>query len=114
MPVVHRGEVELTIDNETYRLKLTLGAMAEIEQMMGLTSMADFQTLFVKPKTSTVVAVVSAMLAAGEAMPIAEAKALIDDIALAELDRLIGGLNAAFEAGLPQETSENPQMAAGT
>lgn len=34
LPNVHRGEVEARIDGQSYILKLTLGALAEIEQVL--------------------------------------------------------------------------------
>jgi len=36
LPNPHRGEVQTTIEGQTYILKLTLGALAEIEQALAL------------------------------------------------------------------------------
>lgn len=35
MPNKHRGEIEATLDGRTYRLVLTLGALAELESAFG-------------------------------------------------------------------------------
>ncbi len=35
MPNLHRGEIEATLDGRAYRLCLTLGALAELEQAFG-------------------------------------------------------------------------------
>lgn len=42
----HRGEVALTIDGERHRLRLTLGALAELEAAVGAQSLSDMVERF--------------------------------------------------------------------
>lgn len=61
------GEVELTLDGEPHRLKLTLGALAELEAAMGADSLVDLVQRFEERRFSTrdVVALIVAGLRGG-------------------------------------------------
>jgi len=62
----HRGEVEAMIDGQTYVLKLTLGALAEIEQALAL-DLLEISERFESGRISAgdCLAVLSAALRAG-------------------------------------------------
>ena len=49
---LHRGEVEARLDGETYRLCLTLGALAELESAFGDEDMLALATRFEKGRIS--------------------------------------------------------------
>lgn len=46
MPNPHRGEISARLGDRTYRLRLSLGALAEVEEALGLESFADLATRF--------------------------------------------------------------------
>lgn len=52
MPNKHRGEIEATLDGRTYRLVLTLGALAELESAFGDDDMLALAARFEKGRLS--------------------------------------------------------------
>jgi hypothetical protein len=61
-----RGEVPLEIDGKTYKLCLTLGALAEIEDSLKLESIKDLDArLTEKPRVNDFVAILLALLHGG-------------------------------------------------
>jgi Phage tail tube protein, GTA-gp10 len=52
MPNRHRGEIEATLDGQTYRLVLTLGALAELESAFGDDDMLALAARFEKGRLS--------------------------------------------------------------
>lgn len=62
-----RGEVELVLDEVTYRARLTLGALAELEHALGASSLLDLAERFETGRFSgrDVVAVLAAGLRGG-------------------------------------------------
>lgn len=48
----HRGEIEAVLDGKTYRLCLTLGALAELEHALGDTDMLALAERFEKGRLS--------------------------------------------------------------
>lgn len=88
-----RGEVALTIDGVPRRLRLTLGALAELEAALGTGSLIDLAERFETGKVTAadLLALLSAGLAgAGEEISRA-------DLARAEIE---GGAVGAMKAGL--------------
>lgn len=45
----HRGVVEVELDGQTFRLRFTLNALAEVENRLGLASFAEIGGLLEKP-----------------------------------------------------------------
>lgn len=63
----YRGEVELVIDGMPCRLRLTLGALVELEQALGTENLGDLARRFeaAKPSVRDIALVVSAGLQGG-------------------------------------------------
>lgn len=59
----HRGEVELVVDGQPYVLRLTLGALAELEQELGENDLISLVERFEKAQFSA--SDLMALLAAG-------------------------------------------------
>lgn len=60
-----RGEVSLVIEGVEHVLCLTIGALAEIESALGLTSLADLSERFKHPSVKDLLAVLGALLRGG-------------------------------------------------
>lgn len=60
-----RGETALETGERTYRLCLTLGALAEIETALGSDSLGDLDVRLRRLKTSDVIAVLAALMRGG-------------------------------------------------
>ena len=65
MPNRIRGDSELVAGNQHYTMRLTLGALAEIEDALGLTSLGDIAARLKTLATSDIAAVASALLRGG-------------------------------------------------
>ena len=65
MPNRIRGDSELVVGNNRYTMRLTLGALAEIEDALGLSSLSNIATRLKTLATSDVAAVASALLRGG-------------------------------------------------
>ena len=63
----NRGEGVLILAGQRYRLKLTLGAMAEIEHGLGLDHIDQLPQALARPKLNTLLIVVQALMRAGDA-----------------------------------------------
>ncbi len=66
-----RGETVIRIDGETYRLCLTLGALAEIETALGCKSMRDLQARLGNLSAADLIVVLAALLRGGGASEMA-------------------------------------------
>jgi hypothetical protein len=60
-----RGEVPLEIEGEAHTLCVTIGALAEIETALGLTSLAELETRLKTPSMRDVIAILAALLRGG-------------------------------------------------
>jgi hypothetical protein len=101
-----RGEAALTAGGRQYRLLLTLGALAEIEDGLGLDDLAGVAARLKQPRAADL-AIVAAALLRGGGHDLAPA----DVLRLAcDLGALVAAVTAAFEhAGL----SRNEEGQAG-
>ena len=79
-----RGDVPLTIGEETYRLRLTLGALAEIEGALGTEDLAALTTRLGKPSARDMLVILAALLkGGGNAMGLEELRARSFDVKVA-------------------------------
>lgn len=60
-----RGEIPLTVQDKTFTLCLTLGALAEIEEKLGIEDLTKIDEVFKAPKASTILELVVALLHGG-------------------------------------------------
>ena len=83
-----RGEVELDAGGRVYRLRLTLGALAEIEDGLSLNDLSEVETRLKKLRAADLAIVVAALMRGGghEATPVEALKLPVD---LGELVRAV-------------------------
>jgi hypothetical protein len=102
MPNRIRGEAELLAGGKSYRLLLTLGALAEIEDGLGLENLSEVAARLKKSRASDLAIVAAALLRGGghETTP-------ADVLRLpCDLGALVGAVTRAFEAaGLKSESA---------
>lgn len=60
-----RGEIEFEVNGEKYKLCLTLGALAEIEESLGIDDITKIQDRFTSPKVSDLNKIILALLHGG-------------------------------------------------
>jgi hypothetical protein len=101
-----RGESELNVGGNTYRLRLTLGALAEIEDGLSLNDLSEIEARLKKLRAADL-AIVAAALMRGGGHDIAPVEMLRLQAPLPELVRAVG------EALGGHETKEEPAHAAG-
>jgi len=94
MPNPIRGEATLAAGGKEYRLLLTLGALAEIEDGLGLESLGEIAQRLAQARAGDV-AVVAAALLRGGGCDVTPGEVLKLDCDLGELMRAVKG---AFEA----------------
>ena len=71
-----RGDVSITINGEDKTLRLTLGALADIEDKLGGGDLAALQARLKNPRVSDIILILHALLAGGgAALTLAIAKA---------------------------------------
>jgi len=111
MPNKVRGESEFLAGTERYVMRLTLGALAEIENGLGVSSLSEIASKLKSLGTMDLATVASALLhGAGHTIAPAEVLKLETD-----LGTLIGAITDAFDAvGLKQEDSSLAQRGRGT
>lgn len=102
MPNRIRGESELVAGGRSYRLLLTLGALAEIEDGLGLADLADVSKRLAGARAADLAVVAAALLrGGGHEMTPAEVLRLSCD-----LGALVAAITAAFDAaGLPGQAA---------
>lgn len=88
-----RGEVALVVDGQRHRMRLTLGALAELEARLGATSLVELAERFESGRVAT--RELLALLAAG--LRGGGAKISEEELAAAEIE---GGALGAMRAGL--------------
>jgi hypothetical protein len=89
-----RGETALTAGGQTYRLCLTLGALAEIEDGLGLNDLSEIETRLAHLRAADL-AIVAAALMRGGGCDVSP----LDVLRLpAELHALVAAVTAAFAA----------------
>ena len=89
-----RGEVELTAGGRTFRLCLTLGALAEIEDGLGLKDLTELEHRLKKLRAADL-AIVAAALMRGGGHEMSPVEALRLPV---ELNALIAAIGAVFAA----------------
>ncbi|MAW80219.1 MAG: hypothetical protein CMI63_08265 [Parvularcula sp.] len=100
-----RGDVSITINGEDKTLRLTLGALADIEDKLGGGDLAALQARLKNPRVSDIILILHALLAGGGAALTLEALKA-SDLDLAEATRAIA---KAFEVLGGEETPGKPQ-----
>lgn len=111
MPNRRRGEVAVTIGGEAYVLCLTLGALAELEDALGVADLPAVAERFAagRPSSRDLVAVLAAGLRGGGAELTDEAVAAlpltdgVEPVALAVADLLLATFGAAPENPPPPQ-----------
>ena len=94
MPNRARGEAELVAGGKTYRLLLTLGALAEIEDGLKLASLGDISKRLARARSGDFAIVAAALLRGGGHDVTAQ-----DALALpCDLGALVAAVRDAFEA----------------
>ena len=89
-----RGEAELNAGGRAYRLLLTLGALAEIEDGLGLDDLSKVSARLAHPRASDLAMVAAALLrGGGHEMTAAEVLRLP-----CELGALVAAVTEAFDA----------------
>jgi hypothetical protein len=94
-----RGEAELTAGGRSYRMLLTLGALAEIEDGLGLADLSQVSKRLAQARAADLAVVAAALLrGGGHAITPAEVLRLPCD-----LGALVAAIAASFEAaGMPR------------
>ena len=105
MPNAIRGEAGLEAGGKSYRLLLTLGALAEIEDGLGLAALSEIGARLKQPRAGDLAIVAAALLkGGGHDLTPADVLALPCD-----LGTLIAAVASAFErAGLKGEGGALP------
>ena len=89
-----RGDVRIKINGEAKTLRLTLGALADIEEALGGGDFEALQARLKKPRVADIIMILHALLTGGGA-PIALEALKASDVDLAEAARAIA---KAFES----------------
>ena len=97
-----RGEVELVVGERSFRLRLTLGALAEIEDGLGLNDLSEIEGRLKKLRAADL-AIVAAALIRGGGQKISAAEALRLPV---ELSALVASVTAAFSIPGDQTQTE--------
>ena len=93
-----RGEAELLAGGKSYRLLLTLGALAEIEDGLGLASLSEIAPRLAQSRAADLAIVAAALLrGGGEEMTPADVLRLPCD-----LGALTAAVIASFDAATPK------------
>lgn len=106
-----RGETELQASGKTYRLRLTLGALAEIEDGLALGDLSEIETRLKNLRAADLAIVLAALLRGGghDLSPV-EALRLP-----ADLSAIVNAITEAFSfGGLPAEAAEAAKAGAPT
>lgn len=109
MSMVFPGEADITINGRTHRLRLTLGALAEMEGALG----GDFKALTERlknPRAADLLIVLLALLKGGGAeLTLELLKA--SDVDFVAAARAIGEAFRAFDPGNMEQAEKKPQAA---
>ena len=99
-----RGDVRLQINGEEKTLRLTLGALADIEEKLGGGDLSALQARLKNPRIGDVLLILHALLTGGGA-PLAMEALKASDLDLSDASRAIA---KAFEALGADETPGKP------
>lgn len=102
-----KGEVSIEgPDGETYRLCLTLGAIAQIEEGLGVKSLLDIQSVMGEPSMGHLLTIFVAMLNGGGHTEITKKDMMVWDVKFVELSEKIKECFAASGFGDQEEEEE--------
>ena len=106
--MAHPHDSQIVINGEAHPLRLTLGALAQIETALGGGDFEALQARLAKPSVSDMIAILHALLmGAGAQMPLAVLKA--SDVDLAEAARAIASaFSALAHQGAPGDAALQP------
>jgi hypothetical protein len=111
MPNHIRGDSKLAAGNQQYTLRLTLGALAEIEDALGVASLGEIATRLKTLATADIAAVASALLRGG-GHNLSTADVLALDCDLGSIVRAIAGAFTA--AGLGEQRGDESEASASS
>jgi len=103
MPNKARGDSELVAGNRHYTMRLTLGALAEIEDGLGLKSLGEIGARLKSLATNDIAIVVAALLKGGGHNILADEVMTLD----ADLGAIVRAIAGAFEAAGLGEARES-------
>ncbi|WP_411816193.1 GTA-gp10 family protein [Hyphococcus sp. DH-69] len=101
-----RGDVRLQINGEERVLRLTLGALADIEDKLGGGDLAALQERLKNPRISDIVLILHALIAGG-GTPLAMEALKASDLDLSEASKAIAKAFSALEAA-PGKSQAGP------
>ena len=104
----HRGESAFEIAGERYALRATLGALAEIEDALGIESLAQLQNRFANLRARDILSILKYMSAAGGAEIPADA---LNNLEVADIETATEAIVSAINQG---GTEKNAKAAAKT
>lgn len=110
MPNPFRGDSELVAGNKRYTMRLTLGALAEIEDGLGLKSLGDIAARSHSLATSDIAVVASALLRGGGHNISADDVMTLD----ADLGAIVRAIAGAFQAAGLHDASGSPSVHGGS
>lgn len=99
-----RGETEVNIGGKNYCLRMTLGALAEIEEALEIECLDDLGSALEKPRASHLIAVLGALMRGG-GCDISDEK--VASLPITDITQLGNDIGRAMSAGSP-EPDEKP------
>lgn len=113
VPQKKPGDASITIDGEAHLLRLTLGALAEIEDKIGEGSLDALRNRLAAPRISDLLLILHALLfGGGTAMSLAALKA--SDIDLEEASLAIASAFKSFGIASKKQMAEPDQKEEGS
>jgi hypothetical protein len=97
-----RGEVSLRVGQTEYRLCLTLGALAEIEDKLEIDDITKISEVFAKPKVRHLIAVLLALIHGGGNQDVTERDLYAMELDLSGLQKTI---EQVFKRSLANQSS---------
>lgn len=108
-----RGIAELEMGGKTYNLQLTLDALAEVEDHLGLESLVDIQTALNPPKAKNIKVILAALIMGGSDIQMKDAMKVAGKLTVNNLMALPETLGAVIEMAM-DDGEENPPAEAAT
>lgn len=104
-----RGEVNLQVNDQTFRLCLTLGALAEIEEALGATGLADLGKQMENLSARSLISVLTALMQGGGS-DVTDEEVSRMSLQIADVSAVIA---KAFAAAMPEGEGGQNGSAAG-